>query len=290
MDGTLEQRLDLMKREIDSMQIAMMSSNRPWFRNPSVLISVMALLFSFGTTYVSSKRNDALEIQSARQELRGLLQRLAALPKENLEATKKYAGDPAAAALVGGFINQENSMLSRQASEITRKLPKNIVSPSEYYAVALALQNAYELSASREFFRLSLAAAEEKNDFNIEIGALRMIAGLNFITGDPGEGRVEFLRARSIFTRYPNFDPYTKVSTNVWTELSWASSEAVVRSPMLVNKHLEAAATLLNELPPSPGLDTLRAQVAQAKNQFVAMGQVVNPSGQPSLVLTPMKK
>ena len=42
--------------------------------------------------------------------------------------------------------------------------------------------------------------------------------------------------------------------------------------------------------PPSPGLDALRAQVAQAQSQFVAMGQVPNPSGQPSLALTPMEK
>lgn len=37
-------------------------------------------MFSFGTTYVSYERTKALEIQSARQELRGLLlRRLAAL-------------------------------------------------------------------------------------------------------------------------------------------------------------------------------------------------------------------
>lgn len=289
-DDRLERRVDLMKREIDGMQVAMMSANRPWFRSASTIIAVLALMFSFGTTYVSYKRADALEIQSARQELRGLLQRLAALPKENLEAARKYASDPAAALLVGGFINQENAMLSRQASEIARRLPNEIVSPTEYYAVAIALQNAYELSGAREFLRMSLAAAEARSDFNSEIGALRMLAGLNFITGNPEEGRVEYQRARGIFTRYPHFDQYTKVSTNVWTELSWASSEAIARSPMLVNQHLESASGLLADLAPSPGLDALRAQVDQAKNQFKAMGQVANPSGQPSLLLTPMEK
>lgn len=289
-DWTLEQKVELMKREIDGMQADLMNTNRPWFRNASTIIAVIALIFSFGTTYVSYKRTKALEIQSARQELRGLLQRLAALPKENLEAVKKYAGDPAAALLVGGFINQENAMLSRQASEIARRLPSDIVSPTEYYAVAIALQNAYELSGAREFLRLSLAAAEARSDFNSEIGALRMMASLHFVTGNPEEGRVEYQRARGIFTRYPNFDQYTKVSTNVWTELSWASSEAVARSPMLVHQHLESASSLLAELAPSPGLDALRAQVDQAKNQFMVMGQVANPSGQPSLALTPMEK
>src|SRR2546426_3294976 len=95
MSEELEQKVDLMKREIDALQIAITGQTNPWYKNISTILSVVALLFSFGTTYVSYHRTSVQDIQSRRQELRGLLQRLAALPKENVDIQKKYANDPA---------------------------------------------------------------------------------------------------------------------------------------------------------------------------------------------------
>ena len=85
MNEDLEQRVELMKREIDALQVTVTERSKPWYHNVSVLISIIALLFSFGTTLVSYHRNNIQEIQNARAELRGLLQRMAALPKENVE-------------------------------------------------------------------------------------------------------------------------------------------------------------------------------------------------------------
>ena len=95
MNEDLEQRVELMKREIDALQVTVTERSKPWYHNVSVLISIIALLFSFGTTLVSYHRNNIQEIQNARAELRGLLQRMAALPKENVEIGVKYANDPA---------------------------------------------------------------------------------------------------------------------------------------------------------------------------------------------------
>jgi hypothetical protein len=285
MDETLEPRLVAIERDIDTIQNRLLHVDAPWYRNSSVWISVIALLFSFGTTYVSYKRSDAQDLQAARQELRGILQRLAALPKEGLEASRKYAGDPGAAQLVGGFINQENAMLAREAAEIAGKLPKDAVSPTEYYAVALSLQNAYELSPAIDFLKRSLALAEDRSDFNSEIGALRSLGNLDFLTGKPDDGRVVYQRARAIFSRYPGFDQYTQTSTNVWTELAWASSEAVTRSPVLVRQHLDTATSLLSDLATSPGRSALDAQIEQAKAQFASMGVVSSPT--PPALTTP---
>ena len=116
------------------MQVAVTGQRTPWYKNVSTIISFAALAFSFGTTYVSYRRAETQDIQSMRQELRGILQRLAALPKENLDISKRYKEDPAAISLASGFINQENTLLSRQAAEIARKLPKDKVSATEYYA------------------------------------------------------------------------------------------------------------------------------------------------------------
>src|SRR5262249_53774179 len=131
--------------------------------------------------------------------------------------------DPASMNLVGGFINQENSLLARNAAELAKKLSPKSVFATEYYAVALALQGVYDLSGADEFCNYAMDAAP---DFNTEISCLRTMAGLKFIEGKSKEGRGVYQKALDIFSKYPRYDPYTQASTNVWTELSWAYSEA----------------------------------------------------------------
>lgn len=284
MSDNLDQTLDLMKREIDALQIAVTGSKTPWYKNISLMVSVIALMFSFGTTYVSYRRTAAQDIQSTRQELRGLLQRLAALPKEGVDISKKYSSDPAAMALVSGFLNQENALLARQAAEFAKKLPVDSVSGTEYYAIAIALQNSYDLAGVSEFLKYSIQAAK---DFNTEIAALRMTANLQFIQGHPESGRVEYQKALDIFSKYPGYDAFTKTTTNVWTELAWATSEANVGLLSLANQHVENAEGILNGLPPSPGVNSLRAQVSQAKEQYDRGTRNINTAAGSQLGVAP---
>lgn len=285
MTEELEQKVDLMKREIDALQIAITGNTKPWYQNISTLLSVVALLFSFGTTYVSYHRTAVQDIQSSRQELRGLLQRLATLPKENVDIRKKYADDPASMNVVGGFINQENTLLARQAAELAKKLPGDLVSGTEYYAIAIALQNSYDLSAADEFLKYSIQAAK---DFNTEIAALRSTANLQFIQGQPEAGRVEYQKALNIFSKYPGYDPFTKTSTNIWTELAWAFSEAGVGQLSVAHQHVENAKALVNGLPHSPGADMLNAQVSQAEVQFTSGQPITSPVAGSQLGVVPL--
>lgn len=285
MSEDLVQKVDLMKREIDALQIAMTERAKPWYRNISILLSVIALLFSFGTTYVSYRRTAMQDIQNSRQELRGLLQRLSALPKENVDIRRKYVDDPASMNLVGGFINQENALLARQAAELARKIPSDLVSGTEYYAIAIALQNSYDLSGAEEFLRYS---AQASKDFNTEIAALRFTANLQFVQGRPEAGRVEYQKALNIFSKYPGYDPYTKTSTNVWTELAWAFSEAGVGALSFAHQHVENAKALVNALPRSPGGDMLNAQVSQAEMQFATGQPITSPGTGSPLGIAPL--
>lgn len=282
MTASLDEKIDLMKREIDALQIAITGQSKPWYGSISTILSVIALLFSFGTTYVSYSRTSAQDVQSTRQDLRSLLQRLAALPKENVDIGKRYADDPASRGLISGFINQENTLLARQAAELARRLPEHTVSGAEYYAVAVALQSAYDMQGATEFLKF---AVEAKPDFNTEISSLRMAANLQFIQGHPEAGRVEYQRALDIFSKYPDFDPFTKISTNVQTELSWAFSEANSNALPLANQHVNTAESLFNGLPRNPGVDALRAQTSQAKQLFLSGTQNINPiiSTQPGI-------
>jgi hypothetical protein len=281
----LEQKVNQMKGEIDAMQVSIAGQSKPWYRNVSTILAAVALLFSFGTTYVSYRRTAVQDVQSLRQELRGLLQRLASLPKENVDIQRRYADDPAVMGLVSGYINQENTLLARQAAELAKKLPSDSVSAIEYYAIGLALQNAYDTAAAGEFFEYSNQTAK---DFNTEISALRSTATLRFIQGQPESGRVEYQKALNVFSKYPGYDLYTKTSTNIWTELSWAGSEYTVGRKDLATQHIESARTLLSRLPPSPGQEMLGKQVSQAEDRFGDGHHTNAPVVRPEVDIVPM--
>jgi hypothetical protein len=197
MSEDLEEKLTTMKREIDALQIAVTSQKKkPWYKDISTILSVVALIFSFSTTYVSYRRTEAQDIQSTRQELRGLLQRLAALPKENVENSLKYPHDPGQVGYLGSMIVQEDAILARQAAELARKLPAKTITAPEYYGIATALGYSYEIEPEREFLKL---CEENAKDFATELAALRAFAVLEFNTGNPAQGRVKYQQAVAIF-------------------------------------------------------------------------------------------
>jgi hypothetical protein len=241
------------------------SQKDPWYSNTSTIISVTALAFSFGTTFVSYRRTEKQDIQASRQELRGILQRLSAIPRENLEAAKRNTGDPAAIQGISQLYNQESTMLTRQAAEIVRRLPKGVVSGTEYYAIGNAFQSAYNLSAAKEFLKKAMDVA---NNFNDEIGAIRSSANLDFIAGQPEEGRVLYQQALGIFTKYPDYDPYTVASTHIFTEIFWGYAEGNIGQFQLAGQHIDNAQRIVEKLPPSMGSDGLRAQIQQARDQL----------------------
>jgi tetratricopeptide (TPR) repeat protein len=256
----LAERLDVLRGEVDALQLAAMQKATPWYKNASSLVALLALLFSFGTTLVSYNHTRAQDIQALRSDLRSLVQRLASLPKENLEIMKKYADDPMSINLVGGYINQENTMLARQAAEIVRRLPADQVSSTEYQSIALALQNSYDNAGAAALYEKAIETAGGLND---EVAALRGRANCLFISGKPEAGRQEYQKALAIFSHYPGYNDYVQVSTNVWTELSWAFSEA--GNAELTGEHIARADALVSKLPPGPGTDQLRGQINQAK-------------------------
>lgn len=47
-----------LKREVDALQIKVLSGTKPWYKKASTLIALFALIFSFGTTIISYQRND----------------------------------------------------------------------------------------------------------------------------------------------------------------------------------------------------------------------------------------
>lgn len=271
----------LLKKEVDALRIATLGQGTPWYKSMSIVLSVVALIFSFGTTFVSYKRTQSQDINDARVELRGLLQRLASLPREHYEITKKYEKiDPLALTSISSTFNQENALLARQAAGIAKKLSSEYVSATEYYAIGVALQNAFNVDGAKEIFT---KAIDSSTDLSDRIGALRGRANLLFMIGQPGEGRVDYQRALNVFSdsdfRNTSHNQYTMKSTHVETELGWASSEANIGLIDVALQHVLVAEGHLSGLPASPGVNQLKNQIGQARASFERANGLTIPSG-----------
>jgi tetratricopeptide (TPR) repeat protein len=277
VDGQLE---DLRKRTA-VLEDHSREMKKPWYKNVSTLIAVVAFLFSFGTTVVSYRRSAEQDTHNLRVELRGILQRLAQLPKENLEAFFKYQSDPNSYATISSFVNQENLILSRQADDTITRLPTSEVSSTDYMAVGIALQASRNFESAMKNFQKSLVSANTLDD---ELAALKSLGALELTQGRTGDARAHFQKAVDIFgTKYASYDQFTKTYVTTYTEIGWASAEASAGNMKEALEHIAKAERTAGQLPPGPGNDAVRAQVMQSRTQLSAF--LAPPAG--SSLLTP---
>lgn len=281
----LVERVDLLKKEVDTLQAETGVRKTPWYKTPATIISLAALLFSFGTTAVSLVRTYKQDVQDRRAELRGMLQRLAALPKEGFEVTLQHSDNPVAVRTLGGYFNQENSILARQAAELAMSLPENKVSATELLAVGIALQNSYDMAGARDF---SERAVNASRTFNDEISARRTLAGHLFLEGSPESGRREYQRALDIFGTYKGYDADVQVTTHVETELMWASSEMRLGMRQDARQRLLRAEERLSNVRDSPMRDHLLSHVRSAHADLDDWTTPRGPSPPPPPLAAPL--
>ena len=108
-----QEQIRTIKAEVDALQVHVMGFAKPWYKQASTLIAILAVAFSFGTTFVSYYRTAQLDKHAAQVELRSLMQRIVALPRENFEVLQKHKTHPLEANQMAGFINNENLVLTQ---------------------------------------------------------------------------------------------------------------------------------------------------------------------------------
>jgi|GEM_PF-1263153 len=275
------------RKRIAALEDYSRETKKPWYYNVSTLIAAAAFLFSFGTTIVSYYRSSQQDTHNLRVELRGILQRLAQLPKENLEMLLKYQSDPTSYATIASFINQENLILSRQADDTITRLPSSEVSATDYMAVGTALEASRNFEAAMNNFQKALTTANTLDD---ELAALKMVGTLEITQGRTGDARAHFQRAVDIFGggRYAAYDQSTKNYMTAYTEMGWALAEATAGNMPEADQHLAKAESKAAQLPPGGVNDVAKAQVAQTKTQLsVFLRAAGNGSLSPAAIASP---
>ena len=264
----IDEQYRILKKEVDLLQISVMSVKPPWYKNIPIIVSVLALCFSFGTTYVSNKRIEAQDIQDLKEELRGMLQQLAGIPTRSFELTKTYSGDPNAIAFIGGQLNQENSLLAFQAADLITKLPEDKITAIELYSLAVAFQYSYEIQTASEMFSHSFELAD---DMNTAVAAKRGMANALYQLGQPEAGRVQFQDALNIFSAHQDHNDFIRKSTHIVTLLNWAGAEANGGNFTQARQKLDDAKNIVESLPSGQVTTQLAGQVEQGYNSLTGM-------------------
>jgi tetratricopeptide (TPR) repeat protein len=253
----LSERITRIEGEISALSAAADRANRTW--SAPVLVSIAALLFSFGTTLVSYLHTRQQDTQESRTELRTLVHRLDRIPVENTEAMKKYVDDAETQAVMSGLLNTENSMTAKQAYDVINRIP-SAVGASEYLNVANALVGSYLYDKAARLYQSGLKVAADAND---EVNLLRAYAALLFSTGDPENGRAQYRLALNVFQKYPTSNNYMVESSHFITEQAWTNAERYINQCSHARDHAIQAETHLSSLPPGPMTDRYRSQFAQ---------------------------
>jgi len=257
----VEEQLQTIKAEVDALQIQAAKDSGPWFSKPANLLSVFALVFSFGTTTFSLHRSYQADIASNRTEVRELVQRITRLPIENFELMQKYETNAQGQAL-GAMINQEQLLLANQAAEKINIYPESFNS-TEYFAVAGALANANSPTFVPLFLQRAMDLSATANDF---IVASRSYGHLLFTQSKADEGRSYYSKALTdVWAKYNNVDPFYRLGLNIQTSLNLANSEAMVGNSSASDRAISNAQSYINEMPESPGKDYWKLQIAQTK-------------------------
>ena len=240
-----QEKYDLLKKEVDSLQIQLSNNQKPFYQSPSVIISIFALLFSFGTTGVSYYKSYQDAIRANRREARELIQRVTKLPIENFELMKRNEGSALGESL-SRMINQENVLLASQAAELIKRYPDSF-SSNEYFAVANALFQSSIKKDVQYLLENAIKKARNALDYN---NSTRAFASFHFTQGDPLEGRKLFKMALAVWKKFPERNPFIVHSTDLDTLMYWSNAELTLNNYAEAKDLIDRAKEKLTKLPP----------------------------------------
>lgn len=258
-----QEKYDILKKEVDSLQIQLSKDQKPWHHNPSIIISMVALIFSFGTTGVSYYKSFKDDVRANRREARELIQRVTKLPIENFELMERNKGSAFGESL-SGMINQENILLASQAVELIKRYPDSF-SSTEYFAVAFALSQSAIKDNVPYLFEQAINKAKNYNDYNV---STRAYALYHFTQGDYLEGRKFYKMALSVWEKYPEKNLFVVNSVDLVTLMYWSNAELSINNYGEATDLVKRAKDSLAKLPPGQITESLARQIAVVESRI----------------------
>jgi hypothetical protein len=243
-----------MHGEIDALQVSNSEKARPWFRQASVMISLLALVFSVAATVYSTQQAQRTEMSNARDRLGQLVQQLLTLPKENAELAVTYKDNPAVARQLVVINTTQMSILARQAADIIHRIPGQ-VSANEYFGVGWALFQSGNQDLAQTVYEEGLAVAV---DWNTRTQMLQSYGELLMTKGELNKGREQMQAALEANDDRPESQ---RVSGDATIEVYWAAVEKRLRECDAAEEHVGRARADAGRMPVGAARDSVLAQI-----------------------------
>lgn len=251
-------KLSYLESKINVLEYSIDNSNSRWYKKIPIVISVMAFVFSLGTTCVSYIHTKEQDIQNYQNDLRNILQRISLLDRETVEVKIKYSYDPTSLSAISGCYTQEMSLLANHAVNIINSLPSDRITAHEYYAISRALALSMNINEAIKYAEKSICIVD---DLNTELNSRQNYASLLFNIGEIELGRTQFEIIFKLFDRYKGVSEFDQKQTHIHTHLNWALIEANNGYLDEATLHIKRAKDILTTMSPSPGKTFLENQV-----------------------------
>src|SRR5207253_4702461 len=172
---------------------------RPWFREATSIVAVLALAFSFGTTIVSLNRTNQQDQNEKKTQLLSLIDQVSTITRTFADAQTAYANNPGVLATLSSVLNQEQLLAAEQAASIMAQIPNDVGSAAYTFVANILVSNGLD-DLGLPLFQRGIDSAMNANDL---VGALRSNGFRDFAIGRVKEGRALFARAVDVFMLYP---------------------------------------------------------------------------------------
>src|SRR5258707_568432 len=151
-DDSIESQrtLSLLRDQVDALQVQAAERQRPWFKQPSAVLSVVALVvsltFSLLSAYFHSADTAAASLASTAALVRANLSSLVDLQLQQQDAAARVSNDPIALAGINGAINLKRQMLIEETERLMGQLSGHATS-AEYLGLGRSEEHTSELQS-----------------------------------------------------------------------------------------------------------------------------------------------
>lgn len=248
-----EERITRLDERVEHLQRTKQQA-RPWYRQASTVIAVIALLLSAGSTYVSESRAQDQSRRDARSELGQLIERINAQPTQQAELDAQYAKNAQAKAAIGSALTSERMVLSQQAADVIARIPEQATG-TEYYVVTQALLDSGLFQRAEALGLRGLAVA---GDLQTNAAIYRVLAVGRLMAGDGTRADAYFQRAVDLFADQP---PELRAQADGLTYVLWSTREWMFGDCADAVTHEQLARRAISEVAFIPLRDGLQAQL-----------------------------
>jgi tetratricopeptide (TPR) repeat protein len=266
-------RLSLLTDQVDALQVESARGGRPWWREPSLMISAVALVISVLFSAIGMRQVAAKDIAAKQEALRQTMVQIVEGQTEASKAAQENIGNPLMARWASANLNTKRQVQIDTALALVNELGDRVdASTLTPLAGQLQIDGRYEESLSLYFKALDLAQSPI-----VRSAVLRSIGWSYRILGssmyDLDKSRDYLQRAVDLFKNQDDDASRFYMADDLlfWAELELADGQAE-RAGSLFEQATSAAEAMSAA---NPSRQVLLSQIQQAESSQTTASQAV---------------